>query len=91
MAKVAISYYIEPTQKAKLEILSAKRRIAQSELVREALDELFAKYAADIEESDALLDLAAQEAHRAGYFREEDIDRLVARVRARKRGARGKP
>lgn len=91
MAKVAISYYIEPMQKAKLEILSAKRRVAQSELVREALDELFAKYAADLEESDLLLDLAEQEAHRARCFSEKDIDRLVARVRARKRGAGGKP
>ncbi|MBI3658728.1 MAG: ribbon-helix-helix domain-containing protein [Acidobacteria bacterium] len=91
MAKVATSYYIEPNQKAKLEILSAKKRVAQSELVREALDELFTKYAEEGEADDLLMDQAEQEAHRAGYFSEKDIDRLVARVRARKRVLRGKP
>jgi hypothetical protein len=42
---VPIAAFVTPTQKSELKALSAKTRIPQQALLREALDDLFAKHA----------------------------------------------
>jgi hypothetical protein len=45
IAKVVLSTYIEPTQKAALEALSRSTRVPVAEYVREAVDLILARYA----------------------------------------------